>query len=262
MPGRRKKDEQDAIEMNIELERRSAAFRSFSTVGRNAKYAGEERDRANLTRSRPAFVLARRCGAQSILAQAPRRVDDAALRRAPQFGDEWLTTGRDYAETHFSPLKQITSGNADRLGLAWTYNTDSLRGLEATPLIANGVLYGTTSWSAVFAVDARTGKLKWRWDPEVRRASGGRACCDVVNRGVALYQGKVFVGVLDGRLAALDAVTGKVAWQVQTTDPDQGYTITGAPRTVKGKVIIGNGGAEMGVRGYVSAYDAQTGKLV
>ena len=180
---------------------------------------------------------------------------------AAKSGDEWLTTGRDYAESHFSPPKQITSQNVNRLGLAWTFNTDSLRGLEATPLISSGVLYGTASWSVVFAVDARTGKFKWRWDPEVSRAIGGKACCDAVNRGVALYQDKVFVGVLDGRLAALNAETGKVVWQVQTTDPGQGYTITGAPRVVKGNVIIGNGGAEMGVRGYVSAYDAQTGKL-
>ena len=191
----------------------------------------------------------------------PVVVDDATLRAAPKSGEEWLTTGRDYAETHYSPLKQIDAGNVSKLGLAWSFDTGSFRGLEATPLISDGVLYATASWSVVFALDARTGALKWRWDPQVDRAQGKRACCDVVNRGLALYQGKVFVGVLDGRLAALDAKAGKVLWSVQTTDEKEAYTITGAPRVVKGKVIIGNGGAELGVRGYVSAYDAETGRL-
>jgi quinohemoprotein ethanol dehydrogenase len=184
------------------------------------------------------------------------------LRDAGRSGEEWLTIGRDYAETRFSPLKQIDASNVSRLGLAWTFDTGSYRGLEATPLVKDGVLYATASWSVVFALDARTGKELWRWDPQADKAKGRRACCDVVNRGVALYQGKVYVGVIDGRLAALDAKDGKVVWQVQTTPEDEDYTITGAPRIVKGKVIIGNGGAEMGVRGFVSAYDAGTGKLV
>jgi quinohemoprotein ethanol dehydrogenase len=187
-------------------------------------------------------------------------VDDAALMHAADSGREWLTYGRDYAETRFSPLTQIDSRNVGRLGLAWTYDTGTVRGLEATPLVSNGVLYATTSWSNVFALDARSGKPLWTWDAQVDRAYGPRACCDVVNRGVALYEGKVFVGVLDGRLAALDAKTGELLWQVQTTDPDQPYTITGAPRVIDGKVIIGNGGGEFATRGFVSAYDADTGK--
>jgi quinohemoprotein ethanol dehydrogenase len=195
-------------------------------------------------------------------AQNARQVNDAALIAAARSGDEWLTIGRDYAETRFSPLAQIDSANASRLGLAWSYDTDSLRGLEATPLIANGVLYASTPWSNVFAVDARTGRQLWRWDAQADRVRGARACCDAVNRGVALYEGKVFVGVVDGRLAALDAVTGQLRWQVQTTPTDQPYTITGAPRVVDGKVIIGNGGAELGVRGFVSAYDPDSGALV
>ncbi|HEX5420608.1 MAG TPA: PQQ-dependent dehydrogenase, methanol/ethanol family [Gammaproteobacteria bacterium] len=189
-------------------------------------------------------------------------IDDAALIDAAKSGNEWLSYGRDYAETRFSPLTQINSRNVGRLGLAWHYDTGSVRGLEATPLIANGVLYATTSWSNVFALDARTGKLLWRWDAHADRARGSRACCDVVNRGVALYKGKVYVGVIDGRLAALDARTGKPVWQVQTTPIDEPYTITGAPRVADGKVIIGNGGAELGTRGFISAYDAETGKLV
>lgn len=187
--------------------------------------------------------------------------NDSVLRDAARSPNEWLTHGRDYAETRFSPLNSIHAGNVKRLGLAWSFDTETTRGLEATPLIASGILYSTASWSIVFALDARTGKLRWRWDPEVARSYGQRACCDVVNRGVALYEGRIFASVLDGRLAALDAASGKLLWQVQTTDPSQPYTITGAPRVVKGKVIIGNGGAEYGVRGYVSAYDAATGKL-
>jgi len=188
-------------------------------------------------------------------------VDDATLRGAAGAPDQWLTVGRDYAETRFSPLRQINSNNVSHLSLAWSYDTQSLRGLEGTPLVANGVLYSSSDWSNVFAVDARTGHELWRWESQSDRVRTERACCDVVNRGVALYQGKVFVGVLDGRLVALDAATGKVRWQVQTNPVGQPYTITGAPRVVDGKVIIGNGGAELGVRGFVAAYDADTGKL-
>lgn len=189
------------------------------------------------------------------------QVDDAALRSAASSPEQWLTIGRDYAETRFSPLKQVDTSNVGRLGLAWSYDTQSLRGLEATPLVANGVLYASADWSNVFAVDARSGRQLWRWDAKADRIRGERACCDVVNRGLALYKGTIYVGVIDGRLAALDAATGALRWEVQTTPVDEPYTITGAPRVVDGKVIIGNGGAELGVRGFVSAYDAQTGKL-
>ncbi|HLF09757.1 MAG TPA: PQQ-dependent dehydrogenase, methanol/ethanol family [Gammaproteobacteria bacterium] len=210
-----------------------------------------------------AVMVAAGCTQQADDTQgAAKPVDDAALVNAANSGDEWLTYGRDYAETRFSPLDQINSDNVARLGLAWYYDTDSLRGLEATPLVSNGVLYATTSWSNVFALDARTGALLWRWDAQADRDRGARACCDAVNRGVALYQGKVYVGVIDGRLAALDAATGELIWQVQTTPTDEPYTITGAPRVVDGKVFIGNGGAELGVRGFVSAYAADTGELV
>src|SRR6185503_5649399 len=171
------------------------------------------------------------------------------------------THGRNYAETRFSPLTQVQAGNVKDLGLAWSFDTDTSRGLEATPIVADAVMYTTGSWSVVFALDARTGRLRWTYDPKVPRKYGARACCDVVNRGVALYRGKVYVGVLDGRLVALDAATGKPVWEALTVDAAQPYTITGAPRVVKGKVIIGNGGAEFGVRGYVSAYDSETGKL-
>lgn len=174
----------------------------------------------------------------------------------------WMTVGRTYDEQRFSPLNQITDHNVSRLGLAWYYDLDTHRGQEATPLVVDGVMYTSEAWSKVLALDARTGKLLWEYDPRVKPEMGRIACCDVVNRGVAIWRGKVYVGALDGRLIALDAKTGKVVWSVQTTDPAQPYANTGAPRVVKGKVIIGNGGAESNVRGYASAYDAETGKLV
>jgi quinohemoprotein ethanol dehydrogenase len=195
-------------------------------------------------------------------AAAASLVDDAALVGAGDNPDEWLTYGRDYSETRFSPLDQINTDTVDRLGVAWHYDTGSLRGLEATPLVHDGVLYATTSWSNVFALDAVSGEEIWRWDAQADRIRGALACCDAVNRGVAIYEGRIYVGIIDGRLAALDAATGAPIWDVQTTPTDKPYTITGAPRVVDGKVIIGNGGAEYGVRGYVSAYDPASGELL
>ncbi|MGD8341334.1 MAG: PQQ-dependent dehydrogenase, methanol/ethanol family, partial [Gammaproteobacteria bacterium] len=189
-------------------------------------------------------------------------VDDDALIAAGLRTDAWLTYGRDYAETRFAPLDQINENTVRNLGVVWQYDTGTLRGLEATPLIHDGVLYATTSWSNAFALDAATGRELWRWDAEADRIRGLRACCDVVNRGPALYDGKLYVGTVDGRLVALDITDGTPVWDIQTTAVDEPYTITGAPRVADGKVIIGNGGAEYGVRGYVSAYDAQTGELV
>ncbi len=148
-----------------------------------------------------------------------------------------------------------------RLGLAWSLDLDTHRGQEATPIVVDGVMYFSTAWSKVIAVRAATGEELWSYDPKVPPEWAINACCDVVNRGVAAWHGKIFVGTLDGRLVALDAVSGKVVWETLTVDRKYRYTITGAPRVVKGRVIIGNGGAEMGVRGYVSAYDADTGKL-
>jgi quinohemoprotein ethanol dehydrogenase len=210
-------------------------------------------------------------------AQQATRVDDKTLLNAGKTGDAWLMAGGNYSQTRYSPLTQIDASNVDRLGLAWYYDTGSLPGtLEASPVISNGTLYGTVTWGAVFAVDARTGKEKWRWDPQVghrnfpldsegnpnKVRTGPSLCCGPGNRGVAVYDGKVYVGTLDARLVALDAETGKVDWEVQTADKNADYSITGAPLIVKGKVIIGNGGGEFAVRGYISAYDAETGKLV
>ena len=199
---------------------------------------------------------------QSAAKKPAINIDDKSLRQADTRVGDWITHGRTYSETRYSPLKQIDSGNVQKLGLAWSFDTQTNRGLEATPIVVDGVMYTTGSWSVVYALNAKTGEQLWKYDPQVARLYGARACCDVVNRGVAIYKGKIYVGALDGRLIALDAGDGKVVWQVTTVDQNQPYTITGAPRVVKGKVIIGNGGGEYGVRGYVSAYDAETGKQI
>ena len=172
----------------------------------------------------------------------------------------WLSTGRTYDEQRHSPLKQINDTNISELGLAWSWETNTKRGLESTPIVVDGVMFNSGTWSTVWAHDARTGEILWEFDPEVPRSWGRYACCDVVNRGVAAWEGKIFVGTLDGRLIALNAGDGTIAWSVKTTPPDKPYTITGAPRVVDGKVIIGNGGAEYGVRGFVTAYDAASGE--
>ncbi len=186
-------------------------------------------------------------------------VTGAAIAQAP--AGEWLSYGRDYGEQRFSPLDAINAGNVAGLGLAWSADLDTARGQEATPLVHDGVLYVSTAWSMVKAYDAATGKPLWAYDPKVPRETLVRACCDAVNRGVAIFEDKVFVGTLDGRLVALDAKTGNVDWSVLAVPNQTDYTITGAPRIVKGRVVIGEGGGEYRARGYLAAFDASTGKL-
>lgn len=173
----------------------------------------------------------------------------------------WSTPGASPLEQHYSQADQINRDTVGKLGLAWYVDLDTDRGQEATPFVVDGILYTTTAWSKVIAVDAATGQVKWQYDPEVPGETAFKACCDVINRGAAYYEGKIYSATLDGRLIALDAKTGKLAWSVQTVDSSWPYTISGAPRAAKGKIFIGNGGAEFGARGYVSAYDAKTGKL-
>jgi PQQ-dependent dehydrogenase (methanol/ethanol family) len=187
-------------------------------------------------------------------------VDGAAIVAADSHPGDWLSHGRTYSEQRYSPLKQINTSNVGQVGLAWFADLDANRGMEATPIVVDGTMYVTSAWSIVYALDAKTGARKWKFDPQVDKARGQKACCDVVNRGVALWKGKVYVGTIDGRLIALDAATGNKVWEVVTVDQSKPYTITGAPRVIKGKVLIGNGGAEYGVRGYITAYDAETGK--
>ena len=175
---------------------------------------------------------------------------------------EWSMYGRTNDEQRFSPLKQINDQNVQRLGLVWSHEFGTNRGLEATPLVVNGLIYTTGEWSVVYALNARTGEILWTYDPKVPRSRARTICCDVVNRGVALYHGTVYVGTLDGRLIALDAKSGSPVWDVITINQSQPYSITGAPRIARGMVLIGNAGSEYGVRGYLSVYDAETGKLV
>ncbi|WP_293676890.1 PQQ-dependent dehydrogenase, methanol/ethanol family [uncultured Phenylobacterium sp.] len=187
-------------------------------------------------------------------------VDTARQLAADQEPGTWMSSGRTYDEQRYSPLTGINRDNVGRLGLVWYGDVDTERGQESTPVVVDGVLYITTAWSMVKAYDAATGEKLWEYDPQVDRAVGQVACCDVVNRGVAAWKGKIYLGALDGRLIALDGRTGKVVWSVQTTDPTQPYTITQVPRMVKGMVVIGNAGAEYTCRGYVTAYEAETGK--
>ncbi|WP_298305668.1 PQQ-dependent dehydrogenase, methanol/ethanol family [uncultured Erythrobacter sp.] len=172
---------------------------------------------------------------------------------------DWITHGRTYDEQRFSPLEKINAGNVGELGLAWFADMDTARGQEATPLVIDGKMYLTTAWSKVKAFDATTGEPLWDYDPQVPGETGVKVCCDVVNRGLAAWGNDLFLGSLDGRLISLDRDTGEVNWEVVTVDQDMAYSITGAPRIIDGKVIIGNGGAEFGVRGYIAAYDVDDG---
>jgi PQQ-dependent dehydrogenase (methanol/ethanol family) len=190
-------------------------------------------------------------------------VDGSRIQDSVAEAGNWLSHGRTYAEQRFSPLSAVNDQTVGGLGLAWYLDLGTHRGLEATPIVADGVMYVSGAWNLIHAIDAASGKLLWRHDPRVSREwVAAHACCDAVSRGVAVWQGKVIAATLDGRLLALDAQTGELLWSVLTIDTGQPYTITGAPRVVKDKVIIGNSGADYGVRGYVSAFNVDTGALV
>ncbi len=210
------------------------------------------------------MIQALRCAlAAALLLTIPAQAQDPSGVEPGQ----WLSTGRTWDEQHYSPMDQINAGNVGQLGLAWYADLATDRGQEATPLVVGRVLYNTEPWNITTAYDATTGRVLWRYDPQVPLRYGRLACCDIVTRGLASWQDAIILGTLDGRLIALDKDTGAELWSVQTTDTAQNYTITGAPRVYSadsggGMVLIGNGGAEMGVRGYVSAYDADTGDLL
>lgn len=215
---------------------------------------------ASLALTATAMAQAPAKGSAAHITAAVSKVNAAFMKSNAQQTPDWPSYGLDYAETRHSKLNQISTSNVKELGLVWSYNLESKRGVESTPLVVDGIMYVTASWSVVHAVDVRTGQRIWSYDPKVSREAGYKGCCDVVNRGVALHEGKVFVASYDGRLIALDAATGKVAWEKDTIiDRKFSYTITGAPRVFKGNVIIGNGGGEYGVRGYITAYDAKSG---
>lgn len=191
------------------------------------------------------------------------QIDQQRLLAADHHPEEWLTTGRDFGKGHYSPLTQINTKTVGRLGFAWDYDTQTNRGLEATPIVVDGVMYTSGSGGKAFALDARTGKEIWKFDPKNDLRVTRRSCCDIVNRGVAVWKGKVYVASFDGRLFALDAADGAVVWQADTViDHKIGYTITGAPEIAGRVVVIGNAGGEYDARGYISAYDLETGKFV
>jgi len=197
--------------------------------------------------------------------RAAGQVDSARLAGAEREPDMWLTGGRDAGQTYYSPLTAINAGNVKRLGFAWEYRTETQRGLEATPIVVDGVLYTSGAWGLVYALDPVTGKEIWKFDPHNDGQRARFACCDFVNRGVAVWKGRVYVGSLDGRLFALDAANGKTIWEADTiVDRSLPYTSTGAPAVAGDLVIIGNSGADVGpggVRGYVSAFDLDTGRF-
>ena len=187
-------------------------------------------------------------------------INDERIIAAESEPGNWLSHGRTYEEQRFSPLNKINKDTVKELGLVWSKDMGTNRALESTPIVVDGIMFFTSTWSRVYAVDALTGETIWTFDPKVPGEWARKACCDIVNRGVAVYNGKVYSASLDGRLFSLNAETGDKVWEVDTIiDRTRAYTITGAPRVAKGKVYIGNGGAEYGVRGYVTAYDSETG---
>ena len=197
--------------------------------------------------------------------RADANVDEARLKAADTEPQNWFTLGRDGNQTYFSPLSTINAGNVDRLGFAWSYDMATARGQEATPIVVDGVMYTSGTWGYVYAVDAATGKQLWFFDPHANPRAARNPCCDLVNRGVAVWKGKVFVASVDGHLHAIDAKTGKQIWDVDTIiDHALSYSSTGAVYMAGDLAVIGNSGADMdhgGVRGYVSAYDIETGNL-
>jgi len=251
-----------------------ASLNSLSCTSQTERSAAADIEEAAHAPSAVSVVSTNPAAATAVTAQATphdtpsllgpaKRVDEKFIVENAAATKEWPSYGLNYAETRFSKLTQVSADNVKDLGLVWSYDLGSKRGVEATPIVVDGVMYVTASWSVVHAIDVRTGKQLWTYDPQVPRREGYRGCCDVVNRGVAVYDGRVYVGALDGRLVALDAATGSRVWEKDTRpSPTSMMTVTGAPRAYKGKIFIGNGGAELGVRGYVTAYDAKTGDQV
>ncbi len=189
-------------------------------------------------------------------------VDGRSMRNADSAANvgDWMSYGRTWDEQRYSPLDQINADNVSGLGLAWFDDLETYRGVQATPLVVDGVLYNASVFNIVTAYDARTGEKLWTYDPKVEREWARLACCGPSTRGIAAWNGKIYIGALDGRLIAVDAKTGQEVWSTQTFPKDQAYSITGAPRVFDGKVVVGNGGADYGVRGFVTAYDAETGE--
>jgi PQQ-dependent dehydrogenase (methanol/ethanol family) len=198
-------------------------------------------------------------GAQA-QAQSAAKVDMKRLLNADKEAGQWMSHSRTFDEQYFSPLKQINDTNVGQLGLAWFVDLPTNQNIETTPLMIDGALYLTLPWSKVLAVDAKTGKQLWLYDPKVAGSWNINICCGVDNRGVAAWNGKIIYGTLDGRLIALDAKSGKPVWSVKSTPDERRYSITGAPRIANGRIFIGSAGGEFDARGYIDSYDAETGK--
>jgi quinohemoprotein ethanol dehydrogenase len=192
-------------------------------------------------------------------------VDSTRIANAQREAENWFMSGGGPDEQYYSELDQIDSANVAQLGFAWEYTAKSLRGrvqqgMQATPIVVDGKMFVSGPWSVAYALDAATGKELWRYDPKVDGSIARRSCCGVSSRGVQVWKGKVYLATLDGYLIALDAATGSELWRQNTfIDRDADYTITSAPHIAGTKVVIGNSGADFGVRGYVSAFDAETG---
>ncbi|MFQ5983730.1 MAG: PQQ-binding-like beta-propeller repeat protein, partial [Woeseiaceae bacterium] len=200
-------------------------------------------------------------------AESAGNVTQARVLAEAGKGENWFLNGGNFHGEHFSPLTQINDGNVKSLGLAWSLDLPAPDGIAATPIVVDGTIYLSGPRSIVFAIDAVSGEMRWTYDPEVHKQYGGRTYLSWgarTNRGVAVWHGKVFIGVADCRLIALDAATGRQIWSQLTCDPERGYTIRDAPRVGGGKLFVGNAGSESRQknRGYVSAYDADDGKLL
>src|SRR5258707_1293841 len=221
-----------------------------------------------------AAMIAVLCGCHQQSAQAPPAAPATAVKAAADVNaerlaagepDQWLTPGRDVNGTYYSPLKDINAGNAGKLGFAWDYHLGTNRGQESTPLVIDGVMYATGNFGRVYALDAASGKELWTYDPHIDGQWARYACCDAVNRGLAAFEGRLYVGALDGWLHAIDARTGQLVWKVDTLigrGERKPYTVTGAPLLAGGLIIIGNAGADFaGARGYASAYELNSGEL-
>jgi alcohol dehydrogenase (cytochrome c) len=216
-----------------------------------------------------AFALSSAAGAQGVKQAAgmtaPQTaavtpVSQSQLNNAARDGSNFLHTNANYEQTRYYPNAQINRNNVGRLHPAWIFQTEVKESMETSPIIVNGVMYVTTSYSHVYALDARTGVEIWHFKPKLGPVT--TFCCGPNNRGVAVYNDRVYVGTLDAKLVALDAKTGSVVWEQQVGDPEKGYSETMAPTAIDGKILIGTNGGEYGIRGFVKAYDAKDGKLL
>ncbi|HLU04966.1 MAG TPA: methanol/ethanol family PQQ-dependent dehydrogenase [Woeseiaceae bacterium] len=185
------------------------------------------------------------------------------LVRMSQDDSQWVMPAKNYSSTRFSGLDQINRGNVADLAVAWTFSTGTTAGFEAAPLVIGDTMYIVTPWpNVLYALDVRDGSKRWSYEPEPARAAKGVACCDVVNRGAAYFDGKIIYNTLDNHTVAVDAESGKEVWKTRLGDINRGETMTMAPLVVKGKVLVGNSGGEMGVRGWITALDAGSGEIV